>query len=40
MAKDPQSLNLGQLIIELVDVSEIDDQAVIKHCFTDLAEAN
>ena len=34
------SFNLGQLIIELVDISEIADQDSIMHCFTDLAESN
>ena len=34
------SPNLGQLIIELLDVSEVADADSVKHCFDDLAEAN
>ena len=32
--------NLGQLIIELIDVNEVSDAESISHCFADLAEAN
>jgi hypothetical protein len=40
MTKDPSTVNLGQLVIELVDVSEVADSDAIQHCFNDLAEAN
>jgi len=32
--------NLGQLIIELIDVNEVSDAESISHCFADLAETN
>jgi hypothetical protein len=33
-------LNMGQLIVELIDVSEVADTDLTEHCFTDLAETN
>jgi hypothetical protein len=32
--------NLGQVIFELVDVAEVADDKVMKHCFNDLSEDN
>lgn len=34
------ALNLGQLIVELIDVSEVPDADLTHHCFADLAESN
>lgn len=36
----PGTPSIGQLIIELVDVSEISDSECLQHCFSDLAETN
>jgi hypothetical protein len=37
---NPLHPNLGELIIELIDICDVSDADSVKHCFDDLAEAN